>query len=138
MPIYADGNFSDQLAYLLADAEALAAATLNDDTRVWMLPSGFTGNPLDPTAFVLCYSREDLSSQYQDVLINGGSVGDEMACRVQADYLSTQERAIRLRYSSSVRNKIHAAARRAGHSYTNGPVGNVFFYAQNLVASGSR
>lgn len=139
MAIPLDTMFVNQHANLVAHAALTAGSIINDTQRWWMMPAIASGNPLDPTWMGLPYSRSALNFLYPFIMNLNGSTGDAMACRVQADYLSAQERAFRLRHASPVRCLLHAASRRAGHADSNlGPLARTVIYVRDLINSGIR
>lgn len=66
------------------------------------------------------YTRKLLNLAYPSHFQNDGKVADIMACRLQADHLSSQERAFRLRHATAVRGRTHSEGRRRVQP---GPVG---------------
>jgi len=96
--------------------------------RPWFVPADPEGN-WSGDLFALeelngLFSREDLGRRFDEATDpeSPGVSGDLMAVQLQGDYLATMERAYRNRIRTSVRNKIHAAARRKGQSGASGVI----------------
>jgi hypothetical protein len=136
MAINLDSNFINQHNQLISQASNIGSSILIDSQRQWMLPAGFIFTPSSPEPVGFYYSREGINTTYQQIFLYGGSTGDAMACRIQSDYLSAQERAFRLRHMTSIRCQIHAATRRLGHAAQGGVLQRVITYAQNCIDAG--
>lgn len=71
------------------------------------------------------FNRQELEAQFRLAVADpaeAGVVGDLIAILVQGDFLGQLERAYRARHMTSVRSKVHAAARQRGHGNVNGPL----------------
>jgi len=119
-----DPEFTSQLAELEAGSKAAADAALLLGQRKWMYPplNSWNGNPFDIKGMNSAFDRSNLNATYVQVVSDmqgRGTVGEAMALKMQIDYIAALERAFRTRYCSSVRARIHAAARRRGQGDTN-------------------
>lgn len=84
--------------------------------RIWRIPIGWDGDPLDIPAFQPPFDRALINVDYQLCYTNpDGREADVMAAKLQGDHVSAQERAFRYRHASHIRCGMHAANRRAGH-----------------------
>jgi len=137
-----DQMFLAQGSTLIVYGSVVGESILLDSLRKWMIPANYVGqNPvgiLDQASLGPPFSRAVLNALYPLVFVFEGSAGDEMACRAQADYLSSQERAFRLRHATTVRCIIHSAGRRMGHGSVVGPLGRVVVYVQDLIVAGAK
>jgi len=133
-----DVTFYRLVAALAQQGWLIASAEVTGSQREWMLPPGLTTDPAGHADVATAFSRLNLSESYVQVLTNG-TTGQEMAIRVQTDYLSAAERAFRSRHMSAARCRHQAAARRFGHSVTGmGPLNRVTQYVQSLLVAGSK
>lgn len=129
--------FLAQQGALRRQADNAARAQLQLDQREWALPAGITGSLTHPLTLEAPLSRRQLNETYQRIMNNEGSVGDAAACRIQADYLAAQERALRLRHASSLRCAMHSASRRAGQALPGGVFDRVTDYVQGFIHEGT-
>lgn len=128
-----DDKFLERNNDLKTQGNEISEAIKLNNQRSWMLPSDddWSGNIFVIGDLSIPFSREDLNTTYQDLFTiitdpgsptqkstTRGHTGDAMAVKLQADYLSSQERSFRLRHASSVRCQTHAASRRQGHSHS--------------------
>lgn len=132
-----DTTFYNLIYSLMSYGGLTAGAETAGSQREWMLPTGLAADPAGYAPVAEAFSWAGLSERAVRVDA-AGTTGDEMAVRVQADYLSAAERAFRARHMSAVRCRLQAAARRAGHSTPAGPVGRVAQYVQNLIIAGAK
>lgn len=119
-------------ALCAASASQFAATTLTGQ-RQWQLPptcvtdairgsSCWDGDPWSWVYMMNVWTRDEMNANYMSVINKKGRSGEAMVIKLQMDYLATMERAFRTRHSSSVRSRIHAAARRNGHGSSAGPL----------------
>jgi hypothetical protein len=132
-----DLTFVARQADLQSQAAAMAAASLAATSRGWQLPSSMVTGLFAIASLGSGYNRSKLNEAYQNGFVNG-TTGDIMAVRMQMDYLSMQERALRARHSSSIRNKLHAAGRRAHQGEATGMLARVTRCVQDTIAAGAR
>lgn len=112
-----DPEFLDQLTALVDTSNAAYEATSLTGQRKWMYPplQGWNGDPNDITDANKAFIRDNLNQTYKDIIdniSNDGTIGESMVVKLQVDYIAALERAFRTRYCSSVRARVHAAARR--------------------------
>jgi hypothetical protein len=122
------------ISTLVGDNTLGACNSLNTNQRRWQMPEpgAWNKNLFDITGLTEAYDRGPLNRVYMRAFTKGpqtgyldkgpegeGRVSDCMAMKIQIDYLAIQERAFRLRHSSSVRCSMHAAVRRRGQSVWN-------------------
>ena len=136
-----DENFMTQVSFLTTWANTEAAGLANTGTTTWATPlDGITPvDNLDIPDQAVPFARTNINEMYEETITtDDGSLGDAMSLRLQGDYLSTMERAYRLRTSTSIRRKAWTAARLTGHG--NGDLGifmRVLVRAQDLLEAGS-
>jgi hypothetical protein len=109
----------------LMEAETSAAdAQKLTGQRIWYMPTGtsYGGDPTDIPGINDAFDRSNINDNYPDVLRNH-TEGEAMVLKLQADYIAAMERAFRTRHASSVRLRLHAAARHSGHGDAAGPLG---------------
>lgn len=125
----------------LAGDESGETGTCNassDRQRKWQMPNPWTWNLSlfnisgGDSSIKGAFDRSRANSLYTRALLKGrrlddgdlaqpgeGRTSDCQAEKIQIDYLAIQERAFRLRHSTSIRCSMHAAVRRRGHSTWN-------------------
>ncbi len=86
--------------------------------RRWYIPPGWAGDVLNIPGLNAAYDRSAINNLYIQVVSTNplGRQGEAMVLKLQLDYIAALERGFRTRQASSVRCRIHAAARRNGHS----------------------
>lgn len=167
-----DKNFSNQLEELKIADSAIYQSVVSTAQRFWQNPvvnvndpSGWDFNVFNITGIKSAFDRTEPNNIYVQSLtrtavagatVGEGRVADCTVEKIQIDYLASQERAYRLRQSSSIRCAMHAAVRRRGHSKAMdkgyvaitaggtaeivGPVGGAFTtlvrYLQLLISGG--
>lgn len=112
-------DFVPQMEQLESTSAAAAEAAFLQGQRQWMYPplNDWSGHPFDIIGMNSAFTRANLNSIYVQIMSdpNGcGTIGESMVVKLQVDYVAALERAFRTRYCSSVRAKLHAAARRQG------------------------
>ena len=123
-------EFVPHMNALEETSAAAAEATLLTGQRKWMYPSlnGWSGDPQDISGMNNAFDRTNLNNTYIQILNDQneqGFIGEAMAVKIQIDYIAALERSFRTRHCSSVRAKIHAAARRQGQGNHNFGLFNV-------------
>lgn len=116
-----DPKFEDRVSDLETKAKKLADQFRNYGTyRDWHTPEK-VGDPLDvPSLHNPTWDRNSINQIYSvDVLGGagkaGGTVGDLIAMKWQADFMAAEERAFRTRHASLVRCAALAHGRMSGH-----------------------
>jgi hypothetical protein len=112
--------------------------TVPDEDK--LVPQAFwDGNPLNPLGISYAYNRGPIANGYAEAFVDPqGSTGDVAAAKIQADYLSAQERAYRLRHLTPIRACMHASGRRSGHGVPeSGVFGRVEEYVISLIVDGA-
>lgn len=110
-------NYTALLTAIAQYAESQRVSTTTGLPPKNFTPSGWNGDVFDIPSLGLSFSRRELYGLFRTVVSateNGGTVGDLEVILTQGDYLAAAERAFRARHSSSVRDKMHAAARHRG------------------------
>ena len=105
--------------------------------RDWNMPAT-TGDPLDvPSLHSPAWDRNSINQLYSvDILAGpgrkGGTVGDLIAMKWQADFMAAEERAFRTRHASMIRCASFAHGRMNGHGKTGL---SVFSFLKDAVQS---
>lgn len=128
-------QFQDHLAAIAAFSNAAADATQLSGQRMWMLPpvsaqdtyypGTWDGDPWSWVSMIYAWNRAEINDDYSTIIGDPAQEvgsGEAMVVKLQMDYIATMERAFRTRHASSVRCRIHAAARRIGHGSATGPL----------------
>lgn len=140
MPVQVDPGFLAQLLELAVAAHASYQGTTLAGQRRWYAPpaSDWTGDPLDVAGASAAFDREGLNADYKGALVDGGTVGDCMAAKLQIDYVAVGERAYRTRHATRIRSAAHAAGRRRAQGSAGGVfVSGVLPYVQGVIAAAS-
>ena len=133
-------RFQQNLQDLASQAQAMGQAVENQGQRLWNRPSGWSGNPLDIAGLTSAFDRTDLETSYAQNLSDPrkpGTVGAQIAIKIQGDQMATDERGLRARYATPVRCLVLAAARRLGHARPGGVLLGQVRYAQDILKAGS-
>jgi hypothetical protein len=119
-----DANFSKRIASL--EARAGQQATMFKTTssyRPWNMPDELQDRDiLDvPALHSPCWDRNNINSIYSEQVLagpgkKGGTSGDLIAMKWQADFMAAEERAFRLRHASLPRCASLMHGRLDGHS----------------------
>lgn len=131
--------FRTQLMQLKAYAANDGQALLNADHSSWFTPvkEDWDGDPLSLSTLGSAFSRAQHEQEFDSAVADPnrpGTTGDLVVSQLQGDVLAAMERASRSRHRSSVRNKIHAAARRTGHGRDAGTINMVMLnYVERLI-----
>ncbi len=124
-----DWDFLGHLERLLSVSAGCASETLltefPETQREWYNPplNGWSGDPMDIVGLNKAFARTNLNDVYVEIMedsTQNGRIGEAMIVKIQIDYIAALERAYRTRQSSSVRARIHSAARRQGHAQSGG------------------
>lgn len=122
------GKIDSKFAQRIADLEAKAKSISNHfrsnaSYREWHMPDG-TGDPLSVAGLHSpAWDRNEINRTYSDEVLRGpgdegGTCGDLIAMKWQADFMAVEERAFRTRHASLVRCAAHAHGRLDGHGQT--------------------
>lgn len=108
------------------------------EQRVWMVPPGWNGDPLDIAGMTEPFDRDQPNREYEDELNKTkGRIGVCMGRQLEIGYLGAMERAFRTRHMTSVRGAAHAAAVRQAHGESKGVhVGVVVQHIQDILKAG--
>lgn len=134
-----DPEFTSQLDKLKSTSDAADKAAILTGQREWMYPplNGWTGCPWDLSGMNKAFPREHLNEVYCKILgdkNSTGTVGEAMAVKLQVDYIAALERAFRTRHCSSVRARMHSAARRRGQAAEKGLFqNNVLLHIERMI-----
>lgn len=124
-----DTKFADRISELEQKARNFADHfRSNTDYRQWHMPAAVK-DPLDvPSLHNDAWDRNEINRVYSDEVLKGpgttgGTVGDLLAMKWQADFMAVEERAFRTRHASFVRCAALAHGRLDGH----GQIGQSLF-----------
>jgi len=97
-------------------------AALNSGTFNYFRPptSDWSGDLFDLVGIAEAFKRLEQEQDFQSTASSGGVQGDYILTTLQGDFLAVLERAFRARHQTSVRTRIHAAARYRGHGFPTG------------------
>jgi hypothetical protein len=116
-----DPSFTARVNDLETKANKMATQfKTQNDYRNWHMPDT-TGDPLDvPSLHNPAWDRNSINQLYcVDILAGpgrkGGTVGDLIAMKWQADFMAAEERAFRTRHASLIRCATIAHGRLNGH-----------------------
>lgn len=118
-------QFRKQTEALRDHSDKESVSTRNQGAPEWFRPDGFDGDVYDIEDMHEPFSREEHEEQFAQVVKDPnapGTTGDFSMIALQGDFLAAMERAYRDRHMSSVRRRIHSAARRMGHSAETGVI----------------
>ena len=133
-----DGKFSARITDLQEKAKKFAESFRGlDDWRPWHTPKD-VGDPLDvPSLHNPTWERNAINRLYSETILGGpgqkgGTCGDLIAMKWQADFMAVEERAFRTRHASYVRCASLAHGRWDGHGK---PEVGIFDFMKNAVQS---
>jgi hypothetical protein len=112
-----------QMEALRAYAERDSQALRGQSFPAWYTPAAWSGSVFDLEDLKDPFSRAQHEQEFDSAVSSAsqpGTTGDLVTSQLQGDLLATMERAYRSRLRSSIRNKMHAAARRGGHGSATG------------------
>lgn len=119
-------NLTAQLKQLMAYGEQDAQALLNKAPPQWYRPKDWDAAFHDIQSYHAPFDRKLSEEEFikaTTVLDKPGTTTDLGMVATQGDFLHVMERAFRSRMTSSVRSRVHAAARKAGHGHPQGVIG---------------
>lgn len=118
-----DRTFSTRIDQLENVAQAAAAQFYDyDGFRRWATPDEMKDRDLldVPGLHEPAWNRDEINKKYSNEVLNGpgpegGTAGDLIAMKAQADFMAVEERAFRARHASLVRCCAHMHSRLDGH-----------------------
>lgn len=121
-----DSKFTQRIEDLERYARQAAEAFRNNSTyRPWALPPGYASRDLSdiPGLHEPAWNRNNINQLYSETILQGpgaqgGTSGDLIAMKWQADFMATEERAFRTRHASRARCLAHMHGRLDGHGKT--------------------
>jgi hypothetical protein len=133
--------FKNRINDLCKQAKEQAMAGMGSGVRPWQVPADYEGSVLDvPELHEPPYNRDDINTQYVEVLSSGGEAagtsGDTVGLKNQINYMACEERAYRLRQATMVRVFTHAIASREGHGIAEGIFGGVEKMVTDAIKAG--
>lgn len=135
-----DSKFEDRISDLETQAQKISQAFKEvSRPRPWHTPEKMKDRDLlhVPSLHNPCWDRNDINKTYSEDVLKapgkeGGTVGDLIAMKWQADFMAAEERAFRLRHATLVRCACVAHGRLDGH----GQQGKgIFSFFKNAVQS---
>jgi hypothetical protein len=91
------------------------------DSNFYQPPdSGWSGDVTDWQGMSQAFDRTLQQEDFQKMVTDDGTTSDNTLIVLQNDLLAALERAYRARHHSSVRTRMHAAARHRGHGHSGG------------------
>lgn len=127
--------FTRLVEELMSQAKDAGEAARSRSVRRWSWPQSAQGSPSDPSALNPTFDRGSIVARYA-TLLESGTAADVAAIKLQGDYVGTDERATRARFSSQIRLRGMAAARRTGHGQAGGIFGQTVAAVQDTQALG--
>ena len=135
------GNFVPTLQALIDHAGANASSAKNGAALAsWFLgvQSLWTGDVYDVADIAKAFDRSVIADKYAKALADDGTVGVVASLKTQSDYLSTLERAFRVRHATPVQTVLAAAGRLEGHSNADaGVIKRIAKFTDDLTIAGS-
>lgn len=113
--------FLDLIEALASYADADDEALSNQGPAKFFFPTlnGWSGDLFDLEGMSQAWDRSEIYEDFRNTVkdsSDSGVVADLMTVILQGDFVAIAERAFRHQASTSVRDKIHASARRRGHA----------------------
>jgi len=134
-----DSQFTKRIEDLENKAQKMSTTFKSmDDWRPWHVPAEL-GDPLDvPSLHNPAWERNNINQLYSETILaasgaKGGTCGDLIAMKWQADFMAAEERAFRTRHASFARCATLAHGRLDGHGKTG--VGIFSFLKNNVQAN---
>lgn len=129
--------FANNIANQQAVSDKVNNGNIDVAQRIWRVPIGWVGDPLDITAFRSPFERLTINEDYMLTFQSeDGREADAMAAKLQGDHVSCQERAFRYRHASHIRCGMHGANRRRGHARAgDGIHARVLDHVQDVIVS---
>lgn len=130
-----DPTFQQLMVDMLSYSASISDYLRGVGQRKWMIPTSDWGGDLtDLETIKQAFDRSFANEAYTEALNNGTS-GAAAAQNLQIAYISTMERAFRVRHLTPCRAAVHAAGRRYGHGQAGGVhIGQVLQFVQDLLA----
>jgi hypothetical protein len=133
-----DDKFKDRIKDLEDYARSCAEQIKTwSEPRKWATPEKMKDRDLldVPSLHDPCWDRNNINRIYSEQILNdygdkGGTVGDLIAMKWQADFMAVEERAFRLRHASMARCMAVAHGRLDGHGITEH---GIFSYLRRTV-----
>lgn len=116
-------NFLDHIQQLVQYQQRKYQASTNSGTFNSYTPpptENWDGDLFDLINMAAAFLRDNQNEDFQNVASNSGVQADYILMTLQGDFIATIERAYRARHQTSVRTRMHAAARYRGHSFPTG------------------
>jgi len=143
MPIITapDPEFMDQITELESVSKAADEAAMLIGQRKWMYPplQGWDGDPRKISDMNKAFVRKNLNKTYVTIMSDTtqkGTIGEIMILKLQIDYIASLERAFRTRFCSSVRARMHSAARRRGQGNPQGLfTGSIVLWLKRILTA---
>lgn len=117
-----DGKFEARINELEQKAQQMSEAFRNTDKRPWHTPKDMEGYDLldVPGMHEPSWNRDNINQLYSESILagpgkQGGTTGDLVAMKWQADFMASEERAWRTRHASFVRCACFMHGRLDGH-----------------------
>lgn len=135
-----DGKFEARIKDLETKAKEISQAfKAAAQPRPWHTPEEMKSRDLlhVPSLHEPCWNRNDINQVYSEQVLKGpgtqgGTVGDLIAMKWQADFMAAEERAFRLRHASMVRCACVAHGRLDGHGQSGD---GIFSFFRDAVQS---
>lgn len=129
--------FADNVANQQLVSSKISDGNLDLVQRIWRLPTGWSGDPLDIPAFSTPFMRTLINTDYMLSFSDpDGREADAMAAKLQGDHVSCQERAFRFRHAGHIRCAMHGSNRRSGHALPAAGVhARVLEHVQDVIVS---
>lgn len=133
-----DGKFSERISDLETQAKKISEAFKSvAQPRPWHTPEKMKDRDLldVPSLHNPCWDRNNINKVYSEDVLKapgdaGGTVGDLIAMKWQADFMAAEERAFRLRHATFVRCACVAHGRLDGHGQ---PGVSIFSFFKDAV-----
>lgn len=122
-----NADLRKQLVALRKYAQSHADAVKGDKPSQWYTPDGWEQGVLEVEQLGKSFDRKKHGEDFVRVVNSRGTEDDLVLTQLQGDLLACMERAFRLRHTSSVRARAHAAARLAAHGRQNGVIDQAFW-----------
>jgi len=115
-------NFVQHISKLVDFQNQRHESALNQGPSTFYEPpdSDWDGDLFDLQGMSKAFDRTPQQEDFQTAASEGGVQGDYILTILQGDMLAVLERAYRARHHTSVRSRLHAAARQRGHGFPTG------------------
>jgi hypothetical protein len=116
--------FNKQLEALKTYCQRQEESVKNEEPSLFFAPEllGWSGDLADIEGMSKAFDREEIYQDFRDTIQEDdkGVTADLEVEVTQGDFIARMERAYRQRHHSSLRDRMHAAARFRGHRHDNG------------------